>query len=103
MNRLDWILTGMCLYGVHLMATGLLAIVAVITNPGLVQMDAFSESMGVELPNFRTGGFVQAVATSFLGSVLVWLSMKIGASQSRRALYGGGDGTAETAYGRVDE
>jgi hypothetical protein len=79
MNRYDWILVGMCLYGIHLMVQGVLAALAFGTNPSIAQLDSFG------LSDLRTSGILHALVTSFVGSCLVLASLKLGASMSKSA------------------
>ena len=82
MNRYDCIVVGMCLYGIYLVVQGILAALGVAVGLPFAQMDRLGMS------DFRTGGFLQAIATSFLGSCLVLASLKLGSALTKNARHG---------------
>ena len=88
MNRYDWILVGMCLYGVYLMINGVLGVVTVVVSPsfGEIGMIGGLDLNLAGLSGIKTAGIIIAIAKSFLGSFLVWVSMRLGSAISKKAL-----------------
>jgi len=79
MNRYDWIMVGMCLYGIHLMVTGALGLCASFAMP------SFNGVQGMDMPDVKMASVVQSLVTSFIGSCLILLAFKFGASLSKKA------------------
>lgn len=76
MNRYDWIVVGMCLYGIHLVVQGILAVFVVAATFSDTGFKDFGQS------GMQNAGFLVAVLTSFIGSFLILLSLKIGVKLS---------------------
>ncbi len=78
MNRYDWIVVGMCLYGIYLIVQGLLSAISIAATSALTSVEVLGMS------GTREAGFLMAFATSFIGSCLVFGSMKIGLATSKK-------------------
>jgi len=78
MNKYDWISVGMCLYGIHLVATALLQLVSIVTT--LVAMG----SAFAGLSTFAQMGLFPMLLQSFVGSCLVLLGPNFTAVLERR-------------------
>ena len=79
MNRYDWIVVGMCLYGIYLVVQGLLSALGIAAVSSMNSVDV----MG--MTGARESGFLMAFMTSFVGSCLVFGSMKIGLAMSHKS------------------
>ncbi len=81
MNRYDWIVVGMCLYGIHIMVTGILGVLDVVT--------VFT---GSEISDLGGEILVRPIMASFIGSFLILLSLKIASKTSKNAREGDSHG-----------
>ena len=90
MNRYDWIVVGMCLYGVYLIVQGMLGALGV----AIAGSGSHVNLLGIQMETsnrLQTSGFLLAFATSFIGSCLVFGSMKLSMATSKKARAGAYD------------
>ncbi len=82
MNKYDWIMVGMVIYGIYLIVQGILGLVGTVLLPTID---------GLGATNIRTSAIVLSLLTSFMGTCLVLLPLKFDLAVLERKRMGNGN------------